>query len=118
MTLCLGAQSYRNTEKGSWLIQEFCRNLTAFGRTEDVTSLLTRTAKCVANCYHHVDKQKIVKQMPTFISTLRRKFYLTKSKDRNFTLTLIEENKKLLKIVKNLQEQMQNLSQTQNLKQN
>lgn len=82
-----------------------CRNINGYGRRDDVISLITRTTKGVANNYFYYDDpdvKDIQKQMPMFISTLTRKFYLTKSKDRNGFLHLIEEHKQLVETVKEL----------------
>lgn len=81
-----GKVSWRHTEEGSWLIQEFCRNMSTFGRTEDVVSIITRTLKCIASIYYSESDNNIYKQMPVFISTLTKDFYLTRSTQRNFLL--------------------------------
>lgn len=88
----LGNVSYRHTESGSWFIQELCKNITAYGRRDDLVSIITRVSKCVAYHYQHEN----YKQMPCFISTLTRKFYLCKSKERGFLFDLMEQNKQLL----------------------
>lgn len=108
----LGKVSYRHFEEGSWFIQEFCTNLTAFGRNEDVISLLTRTNKNVANVYFHEHgNKKVFKQMPMFISTLKKEFYLTRSYNRNFMLI---QRKKIMEARKMLEEITNNLTKNSN----
>lgn len=93
----LGSESYRNIFNGTWFIQEMCRNFLAYGHLEDVTSLLIRTSKCVSRKYttDDEDHNRIRKQMPLFVSTLTRKFYLTKSKSRNLVFEVLYKTKEL-----------------------
>lgn len=105
----LGNYSYRHKLKGSWFIQELCKNILAYGRREDVVSIITRTSKCVANSYFLDEKDVstyVRKQMPIFISTLRRKFYLTKSKERNLLLSFIKEHNDIAETVYDLKEKV------------
>ncbi|KAK5640374.1 hypothetical protein RI129_011185 [Pyrocoelia pectoralis] len=82
---------------------ELCRNFNTHGRRDDVISLLLRIAKCVAYNYYHLltenGKEIIVKQMPLLISTLTKKFYLCKSKDRNLLLQLQKKQEEILQLV-------------------
>ena len=89
-----GNVSFRNTETGTFFIQEPCQNFTAYGRRDDLISLLTRTNKCVAT-YKVEEMNQVYKQMPMFVSTLTKKFYLTHSKDRNNILAIKEYKNKL-----------------------
>lgn len=87
-----GNVSFRDPIKGTWYIQELCKNFAAYGRRDSVTSLLLRTTKCVCSNYYTQNKNEdVVKQLPVFVSTLRRKFYLNRSKDRSFLIG-IEKN--------------------------
>ncbi|KAB0791990.1 hypothetical protein PPYR_13951 [Photinus pyralis] len=98
-----GTRSYRHTLLGSWFIQELCRNFNAHGRRDDVISLLLRITKCVAYNHYHVAKDNgrkvIVKQMPLLLSTLTKKFYLCKSKDRNLLLQLKKKQEEMLELL-------------------
>lgn len=113
----LGNKSFRHIFNGTWFIQELCRNFLTHGQKEDVISLLIRTAKCVTRRYDighkNYDKDStavvIVKQMPVFLSTLKKKFYLTKSKERNLFLELVSKNKELEAAVKELQKRVDDL---------
>ncbi|GLV33815.1 Death related ICE-like caspase [Carabus blaptoides fortunei] len=98
-----GNVAYRHTEFGSWFIQELCKNFTAYGRRDDLISIITRVSKCVAYHYQHEN----YKQMPCFISTLTRKFYLCKSKERGFLLDLIEQNKQLLNKIEKMEKDIE-----------
>lgn len=82
-----------------------CRNINGYGRRDDVISLITRTIKGVANNYFYEEEDgtEVRKQMPLLISTLARKFYFTKSKDRNYLLRFINEHKSMRKTVKELE---------------
>lgn len=102
----LGNYSFRHKLKGSWFIQELCKNILAYGRREDVVSIITRTTKCVANSYFLVEEEVsnyVQKQMPLFISTLTRRFYLTRSKERYHFLDFIQQHNALVEAVCNLQ---------------
>lgn len=81
----------------------------AYGRREDVVGIITRTIKCVANNYFLLDEEEsrlVQKQMPVFISTLRRKFYLTMSKERNLALYFIQKHNEVVKTVNELKEKV------------
>ncbi|KAK4873489.1 hypothetical protein RN001_015518 [Aquatica leii] len=49
-----GSVANRHIYRGTWFIQELCRNLNAYGRRDDVLTLLIRTTKCITNNYYHV----------------------------------------------------------------
>ncbi|CAH1179716.1 unnamed protein product [Phaedon cochleariae] len=89
-----GRFSYRNPLTGSWFIQELCKNINTYGKRDDVISLLTRTAKCVSGNYYHEGHLPYEKQMPIFISTLSKKFYLNRNKDRDHLLKTVENYQK------------------------
>lgn len=82
-----GKASIRDTEEGSWLMQQLCQNILMYAQTEDVASILTRTAKCVSLKYHY-DDNDYWKQMPVFLSTLTKQFYFTRSRAREYNLHL------------------------------
>lgn len=104
---------------GTWFIQEMCRNFSAFGRRDDVVSLLIRTTKCVATNYYHISEDpayfaemkqvKIKKQMPLFVSTLTKKFYLTKSKDRNLMLHLLQQQDEIMKTLEDVKKKVDSM---------
>lgn len=111
----------RNIVHGTWFIQELCKNFSAYGRRDDVISLLIRTTKCVANGYFYIqkfanedeaDSKRIKKQMPIFVSTLTKKFYLTKSKDRNLVLNVIENQKDILNGIKELHNKIDEIAKS------
>ncbi|XP_017786301.1 PREDICTED: caspase-6-like [Nicrophorus vespilloides] len=77
-----GEVSFRVETEGSWFIQELCNNIDSHGRDEDMHSLATRVIKCVACNYYFEEETETKKQMPIFLSTLTKKFYLTMSKRR------------------------------------
>ncbi|KAF5290287.1 hypothetical protein FQR65_LT11621 [Abscondita terminalis] len=98
------AVSLRHPTRGSWFIQELCKNFSAYGRRDDVVTLLLRVSKCVTHNYYHVDdvkdkKNVLIKQMPVIVSTLSKKFYLSKSKDRKAMINIREQQQKLLETV-------------------
>ncbi|XP_050309740.1 caspase-1-like [Anthonomus grandis grandis] len=97
--------SFRNPLTGTWFIQELCKNFSSYGRRDDVISLITRTTKCVSNSYFvmHEDDKTVLKQMPIYVSTLSRKFYLNRNKDRHL---LLEMNRKQDEIHQMLEELM------------
>ncbi|XP_056644595.1 caspase-3-like [Diorhabda sublineata] len=103
-----GNVSFRNSLQGSWFIQELCKNFSIYGKRDDVVSLIIRTSKCVASNYYHTIKEKAIdsKQMPLFVSTLRKKFYLNVSKDRDLLLRVIETNEQILKELKDINKKL------------
>ncbi|KAF2881842.1 hypothetical protein ILUMI_24343 [Ignelater luminosus] len=107
-----GSQSYRHIYNGTWFIQEMCRNFSAFGRRDDVVSLLIRTTKCVATNYYHISENpalyapKVKKQMPLLVSTLSKNFYLNKSKDRNLMLHLLQQQDKIIKTLEEVKKKV------------
>lgn len=82
-----GTVSMRHTSEGSWLIQELCENIKMYAQTEDVASIIARTAQGVS-MRHHQSGTVYHKQMPVCVSTLRKQFYFTRSEVRERILRL------------------------------
>lgn len=101
--------SFRNGLTGSWFIQELCKNIHGYGKRDDILSLLIRTTKCVCANYYYEKHSSIQKQLPLFVSTLRRKFYLNTNKDRHMILHVIESNEEILKKLKIIGEKLDKL---------
>ncbi|XP_074034882.1 caspase-7 [Leptinotarsa decemlineata] len=100
-----GNVGFRNPLTGSWFVQELCKNFLSYGKRDDVISLIVRTTKCVCgNYYFHSESGEYLKQMPMFVSTLTKKFYLNRNKDRALLLKMVETNEDILKEVKELKE--------------
>nr|CAH7751994.1 unnamed protein product [Callosobruchus chinensis] len=100
-----GTVSRRDILLGSWFIQEMCRNFSAYGRKEDVVSLFIRTTKCVSgNYYFTEDEITFKKQLPMLISTLSKKFYLNKNKDRHFLLHYTEKMQNIIALVNEIKQ--------------
>ncbi|KAL1517926.1 hypothetical protein ABEB36_001625 [Hypothenemus hampei] len=96
--------SYRNEYSGTWFIQELCKNFLSYGKRDDVLSIVTRIIKCVCGNYYHHDKNEsedFQKQMPVFVSTLTKKFFLNRNKDRHL---LLETNKHMADFSHQLEE--------------
>ncbi|CAG9827706.1 unnamed protein product [Diabrotica balteata] len=108
-----GNCAFRNTYTGSWFIQELCKNFIAYGRKEEVISLIIRVTKCVSGNYYsngtypdtNIEYYN-AKQMPFFISTLRKKFYLNRNKERDAILRIAETNEDILKILVQIKSQL------------
>ncbi|KAF5287190.1 hypothetical protein FQA39_LY16009 [Lamprigera yunnana] len=99
-----GSVSNRHISRGTWFIQELCRNLNAYGRRDDVLSILIRTTKCVVHNYYNIDENsQLIKQIPLFISTLSRKFYLGVGKDRCALAWITENQKEILRRIQTLE---------------
>ncbi|KAL3285179.1 hypothetical protein HHI36_019298 [Cryptolaemus montrouzieri] len=94
-----GSVSFRSGSSGSWFIQELCRNFSIYGRRDDVITLLLRTNKCVARNYVAEDGAQ---QIPVFISTLNKIFYLNRNKERSALLEFNQENDEILNLLKDL----------------
>ncbi|XP_044754330.1 caspase-6-like [Coccinella septempunctata] len=94
-----GSVSFRNNESGSWFIQELCRNFSTYGRRDDVITLLLRTNKCVARNYV---SEYGCQQMPVFISTLNKMFYLNRNKDRSALQEFNQNNDEILRSLNDL----------------
>ncbi|XP_066148219.1 caspase-7-like [Euwallacea fornicatus] len=100
-----GNQSYRHTVSGTWFIQELCKNFTMYGRRDDVISLVTRTMKCICGNYYHENEISVFeKQMPIFVSTLTKKFYLNRNKDRHLLLEIRDKQDEMLELLKEIWE--------------
>ncbi|CAH1108430.1 unnamed protein product [Psylliodes chrysocephalus] len=113
-----GNSSFRNSLTGSWFIQELCKNFSVYGKRDDVISLIIRTTKCVCGNYYHSiniseEPYKInnvnQKQMPFFVSTLKKKFYLNRNKDRDLLIRIAESNKEILKNLEQIKKQQKTL---------
>jgi hypothetical protein len=102
----IGRVALRDTEDGTWFIQEFCKELEDNGDKVDLLALLTNVNRHVA-----VNKEyKKLKQMPVVQSTLTRKIFFGSAIRRsNITLTsdvsslLGKTNEKLDHITKMLE---------------
>lgn len=100
----------RNPLSGTWFIQELCKNFSSYGRRDDVISLITRTIKCVCNNYYFVDEdiprdsREEQKQMPIFVSTLSKKFYLNRNKDRHLLLEIKRKQDNIYDMLKEVVE--------------
>ena len=75
----LGYKAWRNKQKGSWFIQSLVAAINKFSGDHDLVSILTEVNRKVAEDYKN-DK----KQIPSFVSQLRYKLYLKKSKDEMY----------------------------------
>ncbi|RZC36707.1 caspase-like protein, partial [Asbolus verrucosus] len=106
-----GNYSFRDAKTGTWFIQELCKNFSTYGRRDDVISLVTRTTKCLCRNYYHHDDDKIHKQMPIFISTLNKKFYLNRSKERNILVKVLKDQKDMCNKIKELEVKVEELMQ-------
>ncbi|XP_045462090.1 caspase-6-like [Harmonia axyridis] len=94
-----GSVSFRNSVSGSWFIQELCKNFSAYGRRDDVITLLHRTNKCVSRNYV---SEYGYQQMPVFISTLNKMFYLNRNKDRSALQEFHQNNDEILRALNDL----------------
>ncbi|XP_054997881.1 caspase-6-like [Sorex araneus] len=80
-----GYFSYRNTDSGSWYIQDLCEVLRRYGRTLEITELLTLVNMRVSQRevdIVDIDKEKdakIKKQIPCFASMLTKKLHFQHS---------------------------------------
>ncbi|KAJ8948356.1 hypothetical protein NQ318_019341 [Aromia moschata] len=104
-----GNVSFRHPLSGSWFIQELCKNFTAYGRRDDVVSLVIRTTKCVCGNYYHYEDHTEMKQMPMFVSTLSKKFYLNRNKDRDMLIRVLDSNEKILDLLKGIKDKLDKL---------
>lgn len=68
-----------------------------------------RTTKCLCRNYYVSDEDVVKKQMPIFISTLQKKFYLNRSKDRNAWIKLLENQESLKNELKEVKEKVSEL---------
>lgn len=96
-------KAYRHIYNGTWFIQEICRNFLMYGRRDDVVSLFARVAKCVSTYTY-----EYTKQMPVLISTLSRKFYLSKSKDRRNKIAIYDQYHKIYTALKEIEANIAN----------
>lgn len=93
-----GKYSFRDIENGTWLIQEICKNFTAYGRRDDALTVASRVIKCICTNYYcaKTGSNDVQKQIPVIVSTLSKKFYLNTNKDRHFTLISSETMNEIL----------------------
>ncbi|CAG9761399.1 unnamed protein product [Ceutorhynchus assimilis] len=105
-----GNVSFRHPSAGTWFIQELCKNFSAYGRRDDVISLVTRTIKCVSGYYNFDEdvSEDLQKQMPIFVSTLSRKFYLNRNKDRHLLLEIMRKQEEIYNMVKDINRKIKN----------
>ncbi|KAG8222199.1 hypothetical protein J437_LFUL001291 [Ladona fulva] len=79
MRVLSGYYSWRNKIEGSWFIQDLCKDLNEYARTEEMLSILTNTLRRVAytRCSNvPTDPDKDGRQeMPVFSSTLTKLLY-------------------------------------------
>lgn len=68
-----------------------------------------RISKCIAGNYYHLENNKIKKQIPVFISTLTKKFYLNRNKDRDLLLRIDGELEKMQKGIRVIKDSVQKL---------
>lgn len=79
-----GNVSFRDILDGTWYIQELCKNISSYAKTKDILSILTYTHRDVANKYEvSKDLKHLLKQMPCFLTTLRKHFFLLHKDKRN-----------------------------------
>ncbi|XP_065162314.1 caspase-6-like [Atheta coriaria] len=95
--------SARVVDEGTWMIQELCSSLSRYGRRDELFTILTRTNKTIANNYMtdaigHNDLGDPFRQCPVILSTLRKKFYLTISKDRKEQLMIMNKIQDMLTV--------------------
>lgn len=71
-----GFAAFRNSERGSWFIQELCRELDENGQRYDILTLLTFVIQTVAYRYQVLGRNNpalyLKKQIPCFTSRLTR----------------------------------------------
>lgn len=73
-----GYSSWRNTEYGSWFIQELCQSFRSYSHTIDVSRILTRANKGIANratCTASEETHN-KRQISSIINQLRKDVYL------------------------------------------
>ena len=72
-----GCVAVRETEDGTWFIQELCKELEDNGEMVDLLTLFTNVNRRVAVHKVHVDRGYQMKQMPVVQSTLTRKLFFS-----------------------------------------
>ncbi|XP_049856598.1 caspase-1-like [Schistocerca gregaria] len=80
-----GRVAYRDTEEGSWFIQELCSELNKNGERYDLLTMLTHVNFNVATRRVRLSGIRERKQMPVIQSSLTRKFYLSEKPQFNET---------------------------------
>ncbi|XP_013406589.1 caspase-3-like isoform X2 [Lingula anatina] len=74
-----GHIAWRQTDKGSWFIYNLCQVIDTYHRNEHFVDILTETSRRVADLTLPLESngiKTVAKQMPIFVSTLRKKMYL------------------------------------------
>lgn len=100
---------FRNSVRGSWFIQEMCKVFSSYGKRDDVLTLFMRITKYVAGNYYNEKNSNYQKQMPVFISTLTKKYYLNRNKERDLLLKMDVELEKMSKDIKAIKENLSKL---------
>ena len=77
-----GYGAWRNNQNGSWFIQSLVVAINKFSGDHDLVSILTEVNRKVAEEYETSKTKGEKKQIPSFVSQLRYKLYLKKSKDK------------------------------------
>jgi hypothetical protein len=85
-----GCVAVRETEDGTWFIQEFCKELEENGEKLDLLTLFTHVSRRVANRVPAEKKYQNVKQMPVVQSTLTRKVFFSSTVMRS-TITITSD---------------------------
>lgn len=68
-----------------------------------------RICKCVAGNYYQLENSRIKKQMPVFISTLTKKFYLNRNKDRDFLLRIDRDLETMQEDIREIKDNLKRL---------
>ncbi|XP_013381077.1 caspase-3-like [Lingula anatina] len=74
-----GHIAWRQTDRGSWFIYNLCQVIETDHRNEHFVDILTETSRLVADLTAPLESngiKTVAKQMPIFVSTLRKKMYL------------------------------------------
>jgi hypothetical protein len=112
----IGRVAVRETDDGTWFIQELCKELEENGEMLDLLTLFTNVNRRVANKVSANEKYQSIKQMPVVQSTLTRKvFFSSNEKRSSITITadvtsiLERTNQKLDHITKMLEDKKRSL---------
>lgn len=68
-----------------------------------------RIAKCVAGNYYYKHYGTYEKQMPVFVSTLTRKYYLNRNKDRDLLIRIESELETMRKDIEEIKHNIEKL---------
>lgn len=112
-----GRVAVRETEDGTWFIQELCKELEDNGEMVDLLTLFTNVNRRVAVNKVHVNSGYKMKQMPVVQSTLTRKLFFSSTVIRSMititpdvTSQVEKTNKKLDYIIRMLEDKKTSLS--------